>query len=115
MDGAVLVTTPQAVALGDVRRQVTFCRRAGLRIIGIVENMSGYVCPHCSECTDIFSKGGGKVLAEHASAPFLGAIPIEPKLAEAADAGIHFVDAFEESETAKKLGSVVDQIMENWI
>ncbi|XP_057236612.1 cytosolic Fe-S cluster assembly factor NUBP2 isoform X1 [Malurus melanocephalus] len=70
--GAILVTTPQAVSVGDVRRELTFCRKAGLRILGIVENMSGFVCPHCSECTNIFSKGGGEELAKHTGVPFLG-------------------------------------------
>ena len=61
VDGAVLVTTPQAVAVGDVRREVTFCKKAKLKILGIIENMSGFVCPNCNDCTNIFSKGGGKV------------------------------------------------------
>merc|ERR550519_2615161 len=61
--GAILVTTPQAVAVNDVRREVTFCHKTGIPIIGIVENMSGYVCPHCSECTNIFSSGGGQSLS----------------------------------------------------
>merc|ERR1712210_409164 len=66
VEGAVLVTTPQAVAVGDVRRELTFCKKTGLKVLGIVENMSGYVCPHCSTCTNVFSSGGGKALAEHA-------------------------------------------------
>ncbi|KAM6113916.1 cytosolic Fe-S cluster assembly factor NUBP2 isoform 2-T2 [Pterocles gutturalis] len=70
--GAILVTTPQAVSVGDVRRELTFCKKTGLRVLGIVENMSGFVCPHCSECTNIFSKGGGEELAKHAGVPFLG-------------------------------------------
>ena len=61
VDGAILVTTPQAVAVGDVRREVTFCKKAKLNILGIIENMSGFVCPNCNDCTNIFSKGGGKV------------------------------------------------------
>ena len=66
VEGAVLVTTPQAVAVGDVRREAQFCRKVRLKVLGVVENMSGFVCPHCSECTDIFSRGGGEALAEHA-------------------------------------------------
>merc|ERR1712179_300676 len=65
VDGAVLVTTPQAVAVGDVRREVTFCKKAKLKILGIIENMSGFECPNCKECTNIFSKGGGRALADH--------------------------------------------------
>ena len=74
VDGAVLVTTPQALAVGDVRRELTFCKKAKLKVLGILENMSGYVCPNCQECTNIFSKGGGQTLAEHSGVPFLGAV-----------------------------------------
>ncbi|KAB0401446.1 hypothetical protein E2I00_009230, partial [Balaenoptera physalus] len=69
--GALVVTTPQAVSVGDVRRELTFCKKVGLRVIGVVENMSGFVCPHCAECTNIFSRGGGEELARHAGVPFL--------------------------------------------
>jgi len=106
VEGCVLVTTPQAVAVGDVRRELTFCRKTGLRVLGIVENMSGFVCPHCSECTNIFSSGGGRALAEHAKVPFLGAVPIEPKLAEAAEEGRNFIEEFKDSETARAFSSI---------
>jgi Mrp family chromosome partitioning ATPase len=71
-DGAVLVTTPQAISINDVRREINFCQKADLPLLGIVENMSGFVCPHCSECSNIFSKGGGEQLAELSNIPFLG-------------------------------------------
>ena len=100
IDGAVLVTTPQAVAVGDVRRELTFCRKAKLDILGIVENMSGFVCPNCKDCTNIFSKGGGKALAEHANVPFLGAVPIDPNISESAESGINFIEKFESSVAA---------------
>uniref|UniRef100_A0A9L0JXN2 Cytosolic Fe-S cluster assembly factor NUBP2 n=1 Tax=Equus asinus TaxID=9793 RepID=A0A9L0JXN2_EQUAS len=83
--GALVVTTPQAVSVGDVRRELTFCRKTGLRVVGLVENMSGFVCPHCAECTNVFSRGGGEELARHAGVPFLagrarewGAAPAGP-------------------------------------
>lgn len=79
-DGAVLVTTPQGVAIGDVRREISFCKKTGVKILGLVENMSGFVCPTCSECTNIFSSGGGESLANHANIKFLGRLPIDPKL-----------------------------------
>lgn len=92
-DGVVLVTTPQNVSLGDVRREVAFCRKAQLPILGVYENMSGFVCPHCSECTRIFSSGGGKSLAEACHIPYLGAIPIDPRIGELMDQGnIHLQD-----------------------
>ncbi|KAF3926686.1 hypothetical protein ABW21_db0203026 [Orbilia brochopaga] len=78
VDGAVIVTTPQAVATADVRKEVNFCKKVGIDILGVVENMSGFVCPHCSECTNVFSSGGGKVLAEQYNIDFFGAVPIDP-------------------------------------
>ncbi|KAK9458090.1 P-loop containing nucleoside triphosphate hydrolase protein [Dipodascopsis uninucleata] len=78
-DGAVLVTTPQAVATADVRKELSFCRKVGFDILGVVENMSGFICPHCAECSHIFSRGGGEKLAEHFNIPFLGSVPIDPQ------------------------------------
>lgn len=78
--GAVVVTTPQAVSTADVRKELNFCVKVGFEVLGVVENMSGYVCPHCSECTNIFSSGGGKLMAEEFKVEFLGAIPIDPNL-----------------------------------
>ncbi|ODQ53989.1 iron-sulfur cluster binding protein [Saitoella complicata NRRL Y-17804] len=76
---AVLVTTPQDVATADVRKELNFCRKVGLRILGVVENMSGFVCPHCSDCTNIFSSGGGEKMAQEFGVDFLGRVPIDPK------------------------------------
>ena len=75
--GAVVVTTPQAVSTADVRKELNFCKKTGIRVLGVVENMSGYVCPHCSECTDIFGSGGGKAMAEEFQVPFLGSVPMD--------------------------------------
>ncbi len=111
VEGAVVVTTPQAVAVGDVRRELTFCKKTGLKVIGVVENMSGYICPNCSECTNIFSKGGGAALAEHAKVPFLGSVPIDPNLCRAAEKGVNFVNEFKESPTSETLLSIADKIM----
>lgn len=79
-DGAVVVTTPQNVAIADVRKELSFCKKVSLPVLGIVENMSGYICPHCSECTNLFSKGGGEALAKEQGVPFLGCVPIDPGL-----------------------------------
>lgn len=81
-DGAIIVTTPQGVATADVRKEINFCKKVGFKILGIVENMSGFICPHCTECTNIFSSGGGKNLAEDYQVPYLGSIPIDPKFVE---------------------------------
>lgn len=75
--GAVVVTTPQAVSTADVRKELNFCAKTGIRVLGVVENMSGYVCPHCSECTDIFGSGGGRSMAEEFKVPFLGSVPMD--------------------------------------
>ncbi|QLL33985.1 hypothetical protein HG536_0F03100 [Torulaspora globosa] len=81
-DGAIIVTTPQNVAVADVKKEINFCRKVELNILGIVENMSGFICPHCAECTNIFSSGGGKRLADQFSVPYLGNIPIDPRFVE---------------------------------
>lgn len=78
IDGAVIVTTPQAVATADVRKELNFCKKVGLEILGVIENMSGFVCPHCSECTNVFSSGGGLVMAQQFGVEFLGKVPIDP-------------------------------------
>ncbi|KAF2403264.1 P-loop containing nucleoside triphosphate hydrolase protein [Trichodelitschia bisporula] len=75
---AVLVTTPQAVSTADVRKELNFCRKTGLVVRGVVENMAGFVCPHCMECTNVFSKGGGQVMAQEFGVPFLGSVPLDP-------------------------------------
>lgn len=74
---AVVVTTPQAVATADVRKELTFCHKTGLKVIGIVENMAGFVCPCCGEVTNVFSKGGGRVMAEEWGVRFLGSMPLD--------------------------------------
>lgn len=76
--GAVVVTTPQAIAVSDVKKEINFCRKTGVRVIGVVENMAGFVCPNCAECTNVFSKGGGQIMAAEFEVPFLGSIPIDP-------------------------------------
>ncbi|KAK3113501.1 cytosolic Fe-S cluster assembly factor cfd1 [Teratosphaeriaceae sp. CCFEE 6253] len=76
--GAVIVTTPQAISISDVKKEINFCRKTGVRILGVIENMAGFVCPNCSECTNVFSKGGGEVMAREFEVPFLGSVPIDP-------------------------------------
>ncbi|KAM4066342.1 NUBPL iron-transfer p-loop NTPase domain-containing protein [Hirsutella rhossiliensis] len=77
VSGAVVVTTPQAVSTSDVRKELNFCLKTGIRVLGVVENMSGFVCPHCSECTDIFGSGGGRSMADEFKVPFLGSVPMD--------------------------------------
>ncbi|KPK72026.1 MAG: chromosome partitioning protein ParA [Phycisphaerae bacterium SM23_30] len=99
-DGAVIVTTPQELAVIDVRKCISFCRQLNLRVLGVIENMSGFVCPHCGEATEIFKRGGGERMARELAVPFLGCIPIDPQITAACDEGKPFVDYFAGSESA---------------
>ncbi|OBT68813.1 hypothetical protein VE03_02083 [Pseudogymnoascus sp. 23342-1-I1] len=85
--GAVVVTTPQAVATADVKKELNFCVKTAINVIGVVENMSGFVCPSCSECTNVFSSGGGAVMAEEFGVKFLGSVPIDPQFVMLVEAG----------------------------
>lgn len=96
---AVVVTTPQGVSVDDVRKELTFCIKVGLPVIGIVENMSGYTCLHCKAQTNIFSKGGGEILAQQTKLPFLFRIPIDPWLCLCEEEGL---DPFETKESQLK-------------
>lgn len=78
VSGAVIVTTPQAISISDVRKEINFCKKTGVNVLGVVENMAGFVCPNCAECTNVFSKGGGQVMANDFNIPFLGSVPIDP-------------------------------------
>ncbi len=100
MAGAVVVTTPQTVALNDARRSVTMFEKVNVPIIGIVENMSQFVCPQCGHVEDIFSHGGGAAYATELDVPFLGAVPIEPAVRVSGDAGTPVVVAKPDSRSA---------------
>ncbi|MGQ9650081.1 MAG: P-loop NTPase [Phycisphaerae bacterium] len=84
---AVLVTTPQDLAVSDVRRSVGFCRAVDLPVLGIVENMSGFACPNCGHQVDIFKTGGGETLASETNVPFLGKVPLDPAIVSNGDSG----------------------------
>lgn len=98
---SVVVTTPQEVSLSDVRKSINFLQYAQANVLGVVENMSGLVCPHCHESIDLFKKGGGKALAEKYGLDFLGAIPLDPATVVAGDLGTPVV-LLEEDSFAKK-------------
>jgi len=108
---AVIVTTPQRVSIDDVRKCVTFCRKVELPIAGIIENMSGFVCPKCGEVIPIFDSGGGEALAGEMQIPFLGRLPIDPAIVSACDFGAPFVSARKETETAQAFRSIVEPII----
>lgn len=99
-DGAVIVTTPQEVAVTDVRKSINFCRLLKMPILGVIENMSGFICPKCGEVTNVFDFGGGEEIASKFGVPFLGRIPLDPKIVQACDSGIPFTRLHSETETA---------------
>jgi len=111
LDGAVVVTTPQKVAAVDVRKSITFCRQLKVPVLGVVENMSGFVCPQCGTLTPILRAGGGQRIAEDMQVPFLGSIPMDPQIAEACDNGQAFIQHFSDSPTAKILREVIQPVL----
>jgi Mrp family chromosome partitioning ATPase len=114
IDGAIIVTTPQEVALLDVRKEIDFCRKAGINIIGLVENMSGFVCPNCKGESFIFSPttGGGEALAKEMDIRFLGKVPLDPRIGKACDFGDSFLDQYPDSPASKSLLDIIDKIKE---
>ncbi|KLU82704.1 cytosolic Fe-S cluster assembly factor NBP35 [Magnaporthiopsis poae ATCC 64411] len=114
IDGAVVVTTPQEVALLDVRKEIDFCRKAGIRVLGLVENMSGFVCPGCKHESQIFraTTGGGRALAKEMGIRFLGSVPLDPQIGMACDYGESFFDSFPDSPTCASLERVVRELAE---
>jgi Mrp family chromosome partitioning ATPase len=112
VDGAVIVTTPQDVALLDSRKAVTFSRMLSIPVIGIVENMSGLICPHCHKEIPLFKKGGGEKAARDMKVPFLGRIPIDPEMVTDCDRGMPFVMAHPDSEATKAFKEIADTCKE---
>jgi Mrp family chromosome partitioning ATPase len=110
-DGAVVVTTPQELSVADVRRSIAFCRQMGMSVLGVIENMSGCVCPHCGERFDIFKEGGGIRLSLEELVPFLGAVPLDPAIVRASDDGRPFVTHLPESASAQAFSTIVDALL----
>ena len=112
LDGAVMVTTPQDVATADVRRGVRMFEKVNTRVLGIVENMSGYECPHCGETVHIFGKGGGEALAGELGLPFLGRVPLDPQVREAGDSGVPTVTRAPDSPAGRALTDMARALQE---
>ncbi|EEY14981.1 cytosolic Fe-S cluster assembling factor NBP35 [Verticillium alfalfae VaMs.102] len=112
IDGAVMVTTPQEVSLLDVRKEIDFCRKAGIRVLGLAENMSGFVCPKCTGQSDIFraTTGGGRGLAAEMGIPFLGSVPLDPRIGMACDYGESYFDSFPDSPACLAFKEVVRNV-----
>lgn len=116
IDGAVIVTTPQDVALLDSRKAVTFARQMKLPLVGIVENMSGFNCPHCHKTIDLFKKGGGERTSREMLVPFLGSIPIDPEIVLCGDSGRSLIgnpDHSESSDAFSNIASKWRQLLED--
>ena len=108
---ALIVTTPQEISLADVRKSITFCRQVEMGILGVVENMSGLICPHCGDKISIFGEGGGKKMAEKMDVPFLGEIPIDPEVVKFADQkDLGLVSEKKDSEIYKAYMRLIEKI-----
>ena len=109
---AIIVTTPQEISLADIRKSINFCRTVKMPTLGLIENMSGFVCPHCGKPVELFGTGGGFRTALAMNVPFLGRIPFDPKMVECADAGESYLEKYPESEGTKAYNEIVAKIME---
>ncbi|OGP75737.1 MAG: ATPase [Deltaproteobacteria bacterium RBG_13_58_19] len=107
---AVIVTTPQEVALADVRKAINFCRHVNLAILGLVENMSGLICPHCGGEIYLFRQGGGQRTATAKGIPFLGSLPFDLRVMEAGDLGLPLTESPESSPFSRALTVLLDAV-----
>jgi ATP-binding protein involved in chromosome partitioning len=107
---AIIVTTPQEVSLADVRKSISFCKVVKMAIFGLVENMSGFACPHCSEVIDLFGAGGGEKTAQAAGIAFLGKIPFDREVVVCGDAGMSYQDKFADSPVTHAFAAVADRM-----
>ena len=110
MDGTIIVTIPSEVSEDVVKKAVSFSKQMRIPVIGIVENMSGFTCPKCGEKINILGAGGGKRIAEELDVPFLGQIPIDPKICEDADKGVSFLAGNANSASAKAFKEIVKKV-----
>ena len=107
---AIIVTTPQEISLADVRKSISFCRHVNLEIFGVIENMSGFVCPHCGVAIDLFGKGGGEKTAASSGLPFLGRIPLDPNMVKMSDTGVSYQAAYPDSPITKAFEAIADKM-----
>ncbi|MDD2703210.1 MAG: Mrp/NBP35 family ATP-binding protein [Candidatus Omnitrophica bacterium] len=110
--GIIIVTTPQDVAVLDARKSVVFAREINIPVAGIIENMSGFICPHCHVETDIFKRGGGEKAAKELQVPFLGRVPFQPEFVEFGDKGTPFVSFHHASKSSDAFMGIVGRIQE---
>ena len=110
--GAIIVTTPQDLSVIDVKKCIRFCEQLEVPVLGVVENMSGFVCPHCGERVDIFKRGGGEKLAAETGVPFLGAIPIDPAVTEDSDEGRAVVQTRAKAPVGQAFEKIADAVLQ---
>ena len=107
---AIIVTTPQEVSLADVRKSINFCKTVKMDIFGMVENMSGFECPHCGESVDIFGSGGGEKTATATGVRFLGRIPLDPRVVACGDSGSSIQATYADSPVSKAIGEIAEKV-----
>ncbi|MEM3486005.1 MAG: Mrp/NBP35 family ATP-binding protein [Nitrososphaerales archaeon] len=112
IDGVIIVTIPSEVSQIVVKKAVTFTRKLNAPLIGVLENMSGFICPKCGAVIDIFMAGGGEKIANDLHLPFLGRIPLDPRICEDSDRGLPFIVEHSDSPAAKAFMTIVDSIEE---
>jgi Mrp family chromosome partitioning ATPase len=105
---AIIVTTPQEVALADVRKSINFCKTVKMEVFGLIENMSGFSCPHCGESIELFGTGGGEKTANQMGVRFLGRIPFDPKMVTCSDSGVCYQDSHSDSAVSKAFIDVAE-------
>ena len=110
MDGVIIVTIPSEVSQAVVKKAVTFARKMNVPILGIVENMSGMICPHCGDLIDVFSKGGGAKVSDEMDVELLGSIPLDPRVATDSDEGIPFIVKHPDSPASKIFTEIINKI-----
>lgn len=110
---ALIVTTPQNVALADVRKSINFCKHVKMQIVGLVENMSGLVCPHCKNVVEVFKSGGGEQTAKDFNINFLGKIPIDPMVVIGGDDGNPYLSAKNDSPAVMAFAGLLDNVEKN--
>lgn len=107
---AIIVTTPQEVSLADVRKSISFCKTVKMEILGLIENMSGFACPHCNKLIDLFGSGGGEKTARAAGIQFLGKIPFDPNFVSCGDNGISFQDKYADAQVTRAFKELAEKI-----
>lgn len=107
---AVIVTTPQEISLADVRKSINFCKTVKMKIFGLIENMSGFTCPHCGKTVDIFGSGGGERTATAAGIPFLGKIPFDQKVVVCGDEGCALQEKHADAPVSRAMAAVADKL-----